>query len=94
MKANHLNLWACTDCTLTHANGECDPDPDRKPWSLWTDGEVITMGLLTEEHADTCTPADREEGCDCERREFDTSPCGGCGSRLAGTRDAFTAWWD
>ncbi len=89
------SIWACTDCTHAHANGEYDPDrPDSEPepLSLIKTDETVTLGLFSEEHADTCTPEDRAEGCDCEHDTFSTSACGACGSTLHGERYAMTVW--
>ncbi len=85
----------CQCCMLVHANGEgCaehdGPDPLNKiqrPYS-------ITAGLLADEHDESCTAADREAGCDCERIEFSRATCDGCGEHLAGTRYRVTLWED
>lgn len=89
------NIWACIDCTHAHANGEYDPDRPNdqpEPLSIIKPGETVTLGLISEEHADTCTPADRDEGCDCEHDTFSTTACGACGSLLHGERYAMTIW--
>ena len=89
------NIWACIDCTHAHANGEYNPDrPDSEPTplNLIERGETVTLGLLGEDHADTCTPEDRAEGCDCDHDTFSTTACGACGSTLHGERYAMTIW--
>lgn len=93
------NMWVCRCCMLSHANGECCVDDDHggdgiEPWADvdFAAGYSVTMGLLSEEHADGCTEADREEGCDCEHDTFSKSRCDGCGSFLHGDRFAFTLW--
>lgn len=84
-------IWVCTCCALEHANGECCPDEDHggdgvAPWSAVDDRYRVYMGLSREEHDEGCVPDDE---CDCERREFSSSSCDGCGSYLAGSRYAF-----
>lgn len=94
------NMAVCQCCMLIHANGECCADDshggdDRVPWSEvdFLAGYSVTMGLLTEEHSDGCTEADREaDRCDCEGPWFSWSRCDGCGSALGGNRWAFTLW--
>lgn len=96
-------IWVCQCCTLDHANGECCPDNDHGGDGIppWADTDFtrhsVTMGLSSDEHADTCDvritgewPADYE--CDCERTEYSSSSCDGCGSYLAGERHAFGLW--
>lgn len=87
-------IWVCVDCMFTHANGECGPDPDREPLNLIREGQSITMGVLPEEHNESCTEADREEGCDCDHIRFSWSSCEGCGSTLGGDRYNMTLWQD
>lgn len=89
------DLSVCIDCMLLHANGEYGPDrPDTEPEPLSKidPGYSVTMGVT--EHADTCTEADREIGCNCEDLGFRTSSCDGCGSYLHGDRYALTLWKD
>ena len=90
-------IWVCSDCMLVHANGECGEDTDREPWGLLKPGQTVTMGLPADEHSKYC--AVRKTGrwpnnyeCDCERNDFSTSPCEGCGSYLHGDRYAFGLW--
>jgi len=92
-------IWVCQCCMLDHANGECCADDQHggdgiAPWATLAADEHVTMGLLTDEHDEECPrrAGDREAECDCERREFSTSQCEGCGSWLAGDRYAFAAW--
>lgn len=90
--AGHYSvLWVCQCCMLVHANGECcDETHEKKPLSEIKPTDDLSMGLLTEDHADTCTPADREEGCDCEKKEFSWDACDGCGSNDGGDRYGMT----
>lgn len=96
MKANTVTIWVCIDCMFSHANGETSSDeaPDCEPWCLIDKGDEVAMGIMADEHADSCTPEDREEGCDCATDSFSWSPCEGCGSSLGGERHAFTLWFD
>lgn len=90
-------VWVCYDCLATDVNGEAsdDPDyePDREPWSLWDDTSTVYLGLIDSEHAEDCP---RHQGdkmyldCSCEEVEFSWTACEGCGSRLGGTRHAYT----
>ena len=86
--------WVCDCCMLIHANGECgDHEHEHEPLSLIPDGHSVTMGLLYEDHDDSCT--DRESGeCGCDRKEFTWSRCDGCGSPDGGSRHALTLWDD
>ena len=84
-------MWVCQCCMLCHANGECcDGGHDREPLNRIEPGESVTMGLASEEHSEYCTG----DECDCERIEFSTYPCEGCGTSLHGDRYAFTLWQD
>jgi hypothetical protein len=93
-------IWVCQCCMLDHANGECCPDADHggdgiAPWSAIDSARFgVSMGLGTDEHDEECEvritggwPDNYE--CDCERHEFSTSQCEGCGSWLHGSRYAF-----
>jgi hypothetical protein len=79
------------------ANGEELPDraPDAPaPLSLLTDADV-TLGMMIDEHADGCPnrlTRMREAECDCETDPFSSRACEGCGSHLAGERNAVTIW--
>ena len=88
--------WACIDCIYVEANGSLpDYEPDREPWNLVrTDrGEMVILGMFTEDHAEDCTEDRRDSGmCNCEQIDFSRSSCDGCGSPLGGSRDAFTVW--
>jgi hypothetical protein len=85
---------------LSHAYGECCADDEHggdgiAPWSEEVDflaGYTVTMGLLDEGHECHDENGTRPDECDCERREFSTSRCDGCGSFLHGSRYAFTLW--
>jgi len=73
-------IWVCTDCMLTHANGEATQSPDCEPWALWADAPAgsVTMG---------------DTGAEWESEgSFSWSDCDGCGSRLGGDRWVFTYW--
>lgn len=104
-RSRHLGIiWVCQCCMLIHANGECCADDDHggdgvEPWAAKPDDYSVTMGLLASEHHKDCDvykeggwPVNYE--CDCERIEFSSSSCEGCGSRLAGSRYAFAYWQD
>jgi hypothetical protein len=99
-------LWVCVDCHQAahgideHERGEPYPT-DPRPWALWLDRDDMTYlevapGMLAEEHAEDCdtrkgTASDDYE-CECEHATFSPNPCDGCGSPLAGEREAAT-WW-
>jgi hypothetical protein len=99
-------LWVCVDCYQAahgideHERGEPYPT-DPRPWALWLDRDDMTYlevapGILAEEHAEHCdtrkgTASDDYE-CECEHATFSPNPCDGCGSPLAGEREAAT-WW-
>lgn len=86
-------ISVCECCMFVHANGECCADDhEREPLNLIGDGRSVTMGLTEDEHAENCTPADREDGCDCESQGFSWQSCEGCGSSLGGDRFALTLW--
>jgi hypothetical protein len=86
-------ISVCLACMFMHTNGEypggpADIDPNEpEPWALLPEGTHPAMGG---EHNERCTPADREEGCDCENLGFSWSRCEGCGSTLGGDRYLFT----
>ena len=88
-------IWVCVDCLMADANGEmpADPDPtEPEPWALW-DGlgrtHIVAPGMMREDHYDDCDPDDE---CGCERQDFSWQHCDGCGSRLGGSREAYTFW--
>lgn len=85
----YAKLWLCNNCTIVLANGDASGvgEDDPEPLNKITSGD-LTLGLLDEDHADTCTPEDRESGCDCGHRTFDWSTCDGCGDLHAGERHA------
>ena len=86
-------IWACVDCMFVHASGETEGEPDRAPWGILEGGQHVTLGLTYGEH--TCGKGqDHDRECDCETEEFSWSTCEGCGSRLGGSRHAFTLWED
>lgn len=84
----------CQCCTLVVANGECCADDQHggdgiEPLSALDGRFHVSLGLTADEHSEYC---DREADgeCDCDREEFATSRCDGCGSYLAGSRYAAT----
>lgn len=94
---NYATFWVCECCMLTHANGECCGGSvhEAEPLSKIPGTADVSLGLLAEHHADTCTSENRESGeCDCEHNTFSWSSCDGCGSLLGGTRDALTVVYD
>jgi len=87
-------IWVCVDCAIMEANGELLPDRDQSqpaPWSLWADEPAGSVTLGGAEHGDWCTLEAAGE-CDCDHIDFSTSRCDGCGSSLAGAREAATYW--
>jgi hypothetical protein len=93
MKVTH-ELWVCTDCMLVHANGESPERGSEEPetWAIWKGDERLHGLAMGGEHVEDCPngpEGPRDADCDCETREFDRSPCDGCGSNLHGTRHAF-----
>jgi hypothetical protein len=66
------------------------------------ESDHITLGSLAEEHDSACpvniygthAPLPGDFECDCERDEFSRSQCDGCGTWLAGVREAATGWLD
>lgn len=91
-------LWVCIDCTIAHEHGEVPPDrPADLPevWSLLP-GTELTVGMAWEQHAEDCPNRDagvsRDADCDCERDDFSTRACDGCGDTHHGERHAYT-WW-
>lgn len=87
-------LWLCVDCHLSAAGYSADElgsAPDREPLGLlgaYGMGNLMP-GVLWPEHADGCARGYVDE-CGCEHRPFSGSDCDGCGSQLAGSRDAWT----
>lgn len=92
-------VYACVDCTQLHANGEMNTTPDCEPWNL-TDSDPtvanVSMGMMDSAHdcedPEACRESYAYSGEGCEHIAFSTSPCGGCGSQMAGERYAFTLW--
>lgn len=99
--------WVCYDCLGLLANGETPENMDEEQTAAWLkeierreDGADVTLGLMASEHESSCPNID-EDGdwiggseCQCERQEFSWSQCNLCGSRLGGSRDAVTFWFD
>lgn len=100
MRARSLgNIWLCVDCTMAHANGEYDPDRSAdlpEPLSAIGEAYSVTLGLLAVEHHEECpvrlTGDHNAAECDCERIEFSTWRCDGCGDTHHGSRYAATLW--
>lgn len=84
----------CYDCYSAHHYGRPADWSDREPLSLVPDTAEVSDGLLESEHSEHCTPADREEGCDCGTYRFSSSACDGCGQTDAGERHALTVVYD
>jgi hypothetical protein len=92
--------WLCTDCHLANAGYSAeeigqsgDPETDG-PLSLLEVGTILFAGIHDEEHECENRPISHVShvGCGEEERDFDTTPCDGCASRLAGSRHAATFW--
>jgi len=87
-------LWVCIDCYLVHHGydeHELGHAPDREPLSLIDDGVEVHSGMALEEHDEDCRNAGAPvEDCQCGRITFSRTACQGCGSRLAGAREALT----
>lgn len=88
---DEIPLWVCRCCMLVQANGECCDGLEHggdgvKPWSA-TDLTVSTVAAGGEHASNRCY---LDGGCGCEFHEFESDPCDGCGSRLAGSRYAMT----
>src|SRR4051812_36682256 len=84
-------VWLCQCCTLVLANGECCADDGHggdgiEPLSDIDGRYDVSLGLSAHEHHETCyvfiTGDHNAAECDCERNEFSTSRCDGCGSWL------------
>lgn len=99
----HSLLWVCTDCILQLVNADTAGCPEEKVPTLWSKvdplppGSLLTPGMLTSEHEDSCPVfyggiTGAEFQCDCDRIEFSTRPCDGCGEDLGGSRFAATLW--
>jgi len=87
--------WVCVDCYFTH-HGVFEVDahgtPDREPLSLIDEAAEVTAGMVFDEHECGRENGEEIDECDCERIEFSSSSCDGCGSHLAGSREALTVW--
>jgi hypothetical protein len=81
-------IWVCVDCMFIHENGETSGEPDREPWCVLEPNEHVCMGMARDEHAE----CDEHDECECETQEFSWQSCDGCGSRLGGSRHAFTLY--
>ncbi len=101
---NAYTIHVCQCCMLMHANGECCADDSHggdgiEPLSDISPDDGLAMGMGSDEHAEGCLqrtlgwdgiPSDYE--CECERNNFSTSRCEGCGSYLHGSRYAMTVF--
>lgn len=93
-------LWVCEDCYAAHAGilDEWEADgyrPDREPLALIPDAVHMSAGMMFSEHAEDCANRIADEWveeCSCEQITFSRSSCEGCGSILAGSREAVTTF--
>jgi hypothetical protein len=96
----HSQGWCCDDCLFLFANGDTPVDWDEERTQAWLDeiarrseGLDIAIGG---EHDFDCKNVDEDGNwvgntdCSCEEREFDTTQCSTCGTRLHGRRHAVT----
>lgn len=95
----------CECCFIALVNGDgCQcPEDDEECHPSGLIGKLaddhVTPGSLAQEHDSRCPVSiygrsvDGFE-CDCERSEFSTSQCDGCGTYLAGRRESVTGWLD
>lgn len=97
---NCATWWVCVCCMLTAANGDCGCDSEGHggdgcvPLSAVPVTADVTLGGPQESHS-----CGREDDtyfgdCDCERIEFSSWRCDGCGSGLAGERHALFVVFD
>ena len=93
--------WACVDCLIWLANGESPAGLSREDTDAYiaricqrNAGYNMTLGLLSDGHADECPRklGDRDAECDCETQSFSWSECDVCGSNLGGERHAVSFW--
>lgn len=103
MSAQTLTLWVCVDCYHAYHEGDYTPTDQATPWALFdlSDGaptitSQVTPGLMFGAEGCPHTDENRGEGDEhaeeCERRTFSSRRCDGCGSDLAGEREAMTQW--
>ena len=101
---NTFSGWCCQDCLFLIADGESPLEMDQIEVDKWlaeidfhTQGQSspATLGHFHTDEAGCWHPDEEcpDEDCDCERRNFVTTPCDHCGSSLAGSRDAVTFWY-
>jgi hypothetical protein len=94
---NHATVWVCVDCYLTHhgySRDELGHAPSHEPLSGLSDVEHVSAGLMWAEHECGRESWDDGDECECEHVTFSKTPCEGCGSPLAGSREALTIWWN
>lgn len=79
-----MNLLEGVDVTLGLMADEHHEDCDyRNSMSARDTEEILNLPERTESY---------ECNLECEQDTFSTRPCDGCGSSLAGSRDAATVW--
>lgn len=88
MTTTTTTLWACTDCLLAAHDPAANVAADPAPLGLLA-GTDWDVGSLS--HGPDCGGFDDCDGF-CDVVTFSTAPCDGCGSALAGARNAFTVW--
>lgn len=90
---DYVEYDVCSNCLMVAVNDDdSGRDPrDPEPLSLVEPGRYLIYGVG--EHNHECTPADREEGCDCAELGFRWSSCEGCGD-LPGDRFRMIAFID
>lgn len=93
---NQGTVWVCVDCYVAHhygvtLQGRLDGAPIKGAvMSLLVDYD-ITDGLVADQHE--CSAVELALGeCQCGELNFSKTPCEGCGSTLAGSREALTLW--
>lgn len=72
-----------------------EPYTPPEPLCLIDEADDVTAGIMREEHAEDCfnrTDTHGDYECECEQITFSKSSCDGCGSHLAGAREALTIW--
>jgi hypothetical protein len=92
-----FTAWVCEDCYLAHAGyspDETGHGSGETPLGLLETGTFVTDGMPPSDHDCEDRWVGHRSVIDCgeEIRDFDTSTCEGCGSRVAGARHALTFW--
>jgi hypothetical protein len=88
---------ACVGCLHLTANGEYGDGSEEDQliivgYEAWHDQNPELHLVCGGEHRDTCTPADRDEGCDCDDLGFSWRYCDICSVPLGGDRYRLTAF--